>query len=67
MLNNKSLDLNLKLPDSFPEFKNEFFGNRNKILEKSKLREEVDFITKPFHKIINEFSKNVYIKFFQQC
>ena len=68
MLNNKSIDLNLKLPDSFPEFKSEIFGDRNKILEKSKLREEGDdFITKPFHEIINEFSKNVYIKFFQQC
>ena len=68
MLNNISIDLNLKLPDSFPEFKSEIFGDRNKILEKSELREEGDdFITKPFHEIINEFSKNVYIKFFQQC
>lgn len=42
-----------------------FFEERNKILEKSILREEGDdFITKSFHKIINEFSD---IKFFQKC
>ena len=68
MLANKSKDFNLKFPENFPEFKSEIYGDRNKILEKFELKKEgEDYIDKPFYQLINEFSKNVYIKLFQQC
>ena len=59
---------NLKKPDNFPEFKSDIYGDRDNILVKSTIREEgEDFVSQSLYTLINELSKNIYIKLFQQC
>ena len=65
---NKRIDSQLKLPDSFPEFKSDIYGDRYNILKKTLNRKEGDdYISQPLYSLLNDFSKNLYIKFFQQC
>ena len=65
---NKNLDLDLKLSDIFPEFKSEIYGERINILKKTLNRiEGDDFIEQSLYELINDLSKNLYIKLFQQC
>ena len=64
----KRIESSLKLTDSFPEFKSEIFGDRDNIMQKKLNRKEgEDYIEQPLFSIINDLSKNFYIKFFQQC
>ena len=56
------------MPESFPEFKSEMYGEREDILVRAKNREEGDdYISQPLYALINDLSKNIYIKLFQQC
>ena len=62
----KKRDSNLKLPDSFPEFKSDFFGNREDILKKTLNRKEgEEIINLPLYILLNDLSKNLFIKFIQ--
>ena len=65
---NKKVDSTLKFPDSFPEFKSDIYGDRDKILRKTLNRiEGEDYVNKPLYLLINQLSKNLYIKFIQHC
>ena len=65
---NKTIDSNLKLPESFTEFKHENYGDRNNILKRIKNRKEgEDDINKDLYILLNNISKNLFIKFYQQC
>ena len=62
----KKRDSNLKLPDSFPEFKSDFFGIREDILKKTLNRKEgEEIINLPLYIFLNDLSKNLFIKFIQ--
>ena len=64
----KRIDANLKLPDSFPEFKSDIYGDRDNILKKTINRKEgIDYINQPLYSLLNNISKNIYIKFIQNC
>ena len=64
----KNPESNIKLSETFPEFYSESYGNRNNILTKSiNEQKESTGINKPLYQLINNFSKNLYIKLFQQC
>ena len=65
---NKKIDSNLKLTENFPEFKSDIYGDRENILKKTSNRKEGDdYISQPLYGLINDLSKNIYIKLFQQC
>ena len=54
------------MPDSFPEFKSDSFGDRDKILSKTLNRKEgQDDINSPLYILFNDLSKNLFIKFIQ--
>ena len=62
----KKRDSNLKMPDSFPEFKSDFFGSREEILKKTLNRKEgEEIINLPLYILLNDLTKNLYIKFIQ--
>ena len=68
MIKKNYSESSLKLPESFPEFKSEIYGEREDILVRAKNREEGDdYISQPLYALINDLSKNIYIKLFQQC
>ena len=53
----------IKLPENFPEFD----VNRENILKKSINRKEGDdYVNQPLYSLINDLSKNIYIKLFNQ-
>ena len=63
---NKKIESNLKLTDNFPEFKSDIYGDRENILKKAINRKEGDdYVSQPLYELINDLSKNIYIKLFQ--
>ena len=62
------IDSNLKLNDTFPEFKSDIYGDRENILKKSSNRKEgEDYVDKRLFCLFNDLSKNLFIKLYQQC
>ena len=67
MLKN-TIDSNLKLCDNFPEFRSQLYGHRYDILQRSSnIKEGDDFVDRPLYSLINDLSKNLFIKLYQQC
>ena len=63
----KRIENKLGKPESYPEFKSDIYGDRDNIMVKKINRKEgEDYVDKPLYSLLNEFSKNLYIKFFQQ-
>ena len=64
----KTIESNLNLSDNFTEFKSELYGDRDNILRKKTIKEEGDdFVKQSLHSLLNDLSKNLFIKLYQQC
>ena len=58
---NKRIDSQLKLPDSFPEFKSDIYGDRYNILRKTLNRKEVMIILASLYIHYLMISLKIYI------
>ena len=64
----KRIENKLSKPESYTEFKSEIYGDRDNIMIKKINRKEgEDYVDQPLYSLLNGLSKNLYIKFFQQC
>ena len=62
MKNNKKTDLFIKFEETFPEFKSDRFGERDKILERTiNRREGENNLEFPLFSLLNKLSRNLFL------
>ena len=61
-MKNKKTDLFIKFEETFPEFKNDRFGERDKILERTiNRREGENNLEFPLFSLLNKLSRNLFL------